>query len=90
MDEFRAEEEVKKEFKKKKEQEKKKEDKEKEQQEKKEMAELNYLFYLTDGYFFDTKQACKLFTRHYLVYTTEKDKDKKKINKQKVYDYFIT
>ena len=90
LDEFRAEEEVKKEYKKKKDQEKKKEDKEKEEQEKKEMAELNYLFYLTDGYFFDTKQACKLFTRHYLVYTTEKDKDKKKINKQKVYDYFIT
>ena len=90
LDEFRAEEEVKKEYNKKKEKERKKEEKEKEEQEKKEMAELNYLFYLTDGYFFDTKQACKLFTRHYLVYTTEKDKEKKKINKQKVYDYFIT
>lgn len=47
------------------------------------MAELNYLFYLTDGYFFDTKQACKLFTRHYLVYTTEKDKDKKRLINKK-------
>ncbi len=90
LDEIRAEEEVKKEIKKKKDKEKKKEEKEKEEQEKKEIAELNYLFYLTDGYFFDTKQACKVFTRHYLVYTTDKDKDKKKINKQKVYDYFIT
>ena len=90
IDELRAEEEVKKEFNKKKEREKKKEDEQKKRQEKKEIAELNYIFYLTDGYFFDTKQACEVFTKHYHVYTTEKDKEKKKINKQKVYDYFIT
>ena len=90
IDELRAEEEVKKEFQKKKEKEKKKEEEARKKQEKKEIAELNYIFYLTDGYFFDTKQACEVFTKHYHVYSTEKDKEKKKINKQKVYDYFIT
>ena len=90
IDELRAEDEVKKEFAKKKEKEQKKEEEEKKKQEKKEIAELNYIYYLTDGYFFDTKQACEVFTKHYQVYSTEKDKEKKKINKQKVYDYFIT
>ena len=90
IDELRAEDEVKKEFTKKKEKEQKKEEEAKKNQEKKEIAELNYIYYLTDGYFFDTKQACEVFTKHYQVYSTEKDKEKKKINKQKVYDYFIT
>ena len=90
LDEMRAEDEIKKEEKKKKEKEKKKEEKEKKKENQKEQAKLNYLYYLTDAYFFDVKQACEAFTNHYLAFTTEKDKERKKINKQKVYDYFIT
>ena len=90
FDEMRAEEEVKKEFQKRKEKEKKKEEKEKDEKEKKEMREMNEIFFLTDGYFFDTKQACEIFNKHYLSHTTDKIKNRKQINKQKVFDYFIT
>ena len=89
-DEIRAEEEVKKEFKRKKDKEQKKEEKKQEEKDKKEMRELNEIFYYTDGYFFDTKQACALFNKHYLCHTTDNLKTKKVINKQKVFDYFIT
>jgi hypothetical protein len=55
--------------------------------EEKEMMDLNNLYYLTDLYFFDNKQAIAEFDRHYQFFTS--DKEKKKINKQKLYDYFI-
>jgi hypothetical protein len=81
------------EAKKKKKEKEKKEKKEKEKKKKKnqkEMKILNEIFYLTNGYFFDTKQACEIFTNHYLCFTTDKIINKKEINKQKVFDYFIT
>ena len=101
MDKIKAEEEVDKEYEQKKEKEREieKEEKEKEQkkeekkqqkEDKKEMRILNEIFFFTDGYFFDTKQACTLFNKHYLCHTTDKTKNKKVINKQKVFDYFIT
>ena len=89
-DEVRAEEEVKKEFKRKKEKEQKQEEEKIQKKEKKEMRELNEIFYFTDGYFFDTKQACAMFNTHYLCHTTDNIKSKKVINRQKVFDYFIT
>ena len=54
------------------------------------MKQLNEIFYFTDGYFFDTKQACELFNKHYLYHTIDNKKNKKVINKQKIFDYFIT
>ena len=89
-DEIRAEDEVKKEYRKKKEEEQKKEEENQRKKENKEMRQLNEIFFFTDGYFFDTKQACELFNKHYLCHTTDNKKNKKVINKQKVYDYFIT
>jgi hypothetical protein len=58
------------------------------EKEEKDMKDLNNLYYLTDLYFFDNKQACKEFDKHYQLFTT--DKIKKTINKQKLYDYFIS
>jgi hypothetical protein len=58
-------------------------------EERKNIKLINDIFYLTDGYFFDSKQACDLFTKHYLYYTNDTDKTKR-INRQKLYDYFIT
>ena len=89
-DEIRAEEELKKELKKKKEKEQEKEKEKQKKKNEKEMKILNEIFYLTDGYFFDTRQACEIFNNHYLCFTTDKIKNKKEINKQKVFDYFIT
>ena len=89
-DEIRAEEEVKKEYKRKKEQEQEKEQEEQMKKDTKEMRQLNEIFFFTDGYFFDTKQACELFNKHYLCHTTDNKKNKKVLNKQKVFDYFIT
>ena len=51
------------------------------------MKYLNNLYYLTDLYFFDFKQAIEDFNKHYKTFTT--DKSDKSINKQKVLDYFI-
>ena len=48
---------------------------------------LNNLYYLTDIYFFDFKQAIEEFNKHYHCFTT--DKSDKNINKQKLLDYFI-
>jgi hypothetical protein len=67
-----------------KEKEKKEENDEKEE---KEMKCLNNLYYLTDIYFFDFKQAIEEFNKHYHCFTT--DKSDKNINKQKLLDYFI-
>ena len=64
------------------------EDENVEDKEEKEMKDLNNLYYLTDIYFFENKQACKEFDKHYQLFTT--DKIKKTINKQKLYDYFIS
>ena len=63
------------------------ENEEEESKEDKEMKDLNNLYYLTDLYFFDNKQAIAEFDKHYKFFTS--DKEKKKINKQKLYDYFI-
>ena len=70
-----------------KEKEKEKKDDEKDEKEEKEMKYLNNLYYLTDLYFFDFKQAIEEFNKHYKIFTT--DKSDKSINKQKVIDYFI-
>ena len=51
------------------------------------MKNLNNLYYLTDIYFFDFKQAIEEFNKHYHCFTT--DKSDKNINKQKLLDYFI-
>jgi hypothetical protein len=74
-----------------KEQEKQQEEEDEDQESKleKEMKDLNNLYYLTDLYFFDNKQAISEFDKHYKFFTSDKDKDKKKINKTKLYDYFI-
>ena len=53
------------------------------------MKDLNNLYYLTDLYFFEQKQALTEFDKHYKFFTSDKDKDRKKINKQKLFDYFI-
>ena len=65
-----------------------KEEEDAESKEEKEMKCLNNLYYLTDLYFFDFKQALEEFTKHYKFFTT--DKSDKSINKQKVFDYFIS
>ena len=73
-----------------KEKQRKKETKEEEDgdKEEKEMKNLNNLYYLTDLYFFDFKQAIEEFGKHYKFFTT--DKSEKSINKQKLLDYFIS
>ena len=52
-----------------------------------EMLQLNNLYYMTDIYFFDKKQAIKDFDNHYKAFTL--DDPKKSINSRNVYDYFI-
>ena len=89
QDDLRAEQEVDSEFKKREELNKKAEDKLLKKKEMKTIKLLNDIYYLTDAYFFDSKQACDSFTKHYLCYTKDTDKTKK-INRQKLYDYFIT
>ena len=51
------------------------------------MCYLNSLFYLTDVYFFDFKDATKTFDAHYKTFTL--DDPPKEIDKRKTYDYFI-
>ena len=51
------------------------------------MCYLNSLFYLTDVYFFDFKEATKTFDAHYKVFTL--DNPPKDIDKRKTFDYFI-
>ena len=62
-------------------------EKQNDEKEEKEMKCLNNLYYLTDLYFFDFKQAIEEFNKHYHFFTT--DKSDKSINKQKLLDYFI-
>ena len=52
------------------------------------MKELNNIYYLTDIFFFDFKQAIEDFNKHYKIFTTDKAAEKS-INKQKLLDYFI-
>jgi len=52
-----------------------------------EMKKLNIIYYITDIYFFDKKQAIKEFDAHYKAFTEEDSK--KSINSRNVYDYFI-
>ena len=52
------------------------------------MKELNNIYYLTDIFFFDFKQAIEDFNKHYKIFTTDKANEKS-INKQKLLDYFI-
>ena len=68
--------------------ERKEEEEDGESKEEKEMKYLNNLYYLTDLYFFDFKQAIEEFGRHYKFFTS--DKSKQSINKQKLQDYFIS
>ena len=69
----------------------KQEEEEAESKEEKEMKFINNLYYLTDLYFFDFKQAIEEFNRHYKFFTSDKtDSKTKSINKQKLHDYFIT
>ena len=54
----------------------------------KQMIEItNRFYYVTDVYFFDKKQAIKLFNEHYKLFTLEKSN--KIISSRNVYDYFI-
>ena len=89
QDDLRAEKEIEIEFKKREEHNKKSEERKTRKQEKKQMKVINDIYFLADAYFFDSKQACDLFTRHFLCYTKDTDKTKR-INKQKLFDYFIT
>ena len=89
QDDLRAENEIDIEFKKREEHNKKLEDKKIRKQEIKQIKLINDIFFLTDAYFFDSKQACDIFTKHFLYYTKDTDKTTR-INKQKLYDYFIT
>ena len=68
--------------------ERKEDEEDAESKEEKEMKFLNNLYYLTDLYFFDFKQAIEEFNRHYKIFTS--DKPNKSINKQKIHDYFIS
>ena len=68
--------------------ERKEEEEDGESKEEKEMKDLNNLYYLTDLYFFDFKQAIEDFSKHYKCFTS--DKSKQSINKQKLLDYFIS
>jgi len=51
------------------------------------MNNINNIYYLTDLYFFDTKQAPKEFNKHYNYFTA--DQIKTTVNKGNLYDYFI-
>ena len=53
----------------------------------KKMNDINNIYYFTDLYFFDSKQAPKKFNKHYNFFTA--DKIKSGVNKGNLYDYFI-
>ena len=52
-----------------------------------EMQHLNSLYFISDIYFFDKKQAIKDFDNHYKAFTL--DDPKKSINSRNIFDYFI-
>ena len=58
-----------------------------EQQDDEKMCQINSLFYLTDIFYFDLKEAVQTFQAHYDTFTA--DKTKKKINAKGAFDYFI-
>lgn len=53
----------------------------------KKMKEINNIYYLTDLYFFDSKQTPKKFNQHYQFFSA--DRVKTKVNKDNYFDYFI-
>ena len=53
----------------------------------KKMKEINNIYYLTDLYFFDSKQTPKKFNQHYQFFSAERVKTK--VNKDNYFDYFI-
>jgi hypothetical protein len=53
----------------------------------KDLKDINDLFYLTDIFFFDTKDASKTFDKHYKYFNN--DKIKNEINGKNIFDYFI-
>ena len=53
----------------------------------KKMKEINNIYYLTDLYFFDSKQAPKKFNQHYQFFSA--DQVKTTVNKDNYFDYFI-
>ena len=68
------------------EEEEEKEEEETDEKSKK-MNDINNIYYFTDLYFFDSKQAPKKFNKHYNFFTS--DKIKSKVNKGNIYDYFL-
>ena len=68
------------------------EEEEKDENEDDEMMLLNNLYYIIEVYFFDTKQAIQTFDEHYQYFRNDKKEEsskKNKIDRRKVYDYFI-
>ena len=51
------------------------------------LKDINDLFYLTDIFFFDTKEASKTFDNHFKNFKNEKIKNE--INEKNIFDYFI-
>ena len=74
------------------EEEKKKEKKEKKNEDgpSKKMIQLNQLIDFSQIFFFDTKQAPKLFNAHYEAFTEDNKYNRKPIGRTKIFDYFIT
>ena len=73
------------------EEEKKEEKKEKKEPSRptKKMREINQLYDSTNIFFFDTKQCCKIFNKHYENFTDDNINNLKKITRAKIFDYFI-
>ena len=53
------------------------------------MREINQLYDSTNIFFFDTKQCCKIFNKHYENFTDDNINNLKKITRAKIFDYFI-
>ena len=73
--------------------EKKEEKKDKDKENKgppKKMIQFNQLIDFSQIFFFDTKQAPKLFNAHYEAFTEDNENNRKPIGKTKIFDYFIT
>ena len=51
------------------------------------MEDINNIYYFTDIYFFELKQAPKMFNKHYQFFTA--DRIKSSVNKGNLFDYFI-
>ena len=53
------------------------------------MIELNNLYDITNIFFFDMRQCKKIFNKHYEAFTEDNINNRKKINRAKIFDYFI-